>query len=325
MDSIKAKPYQTITDLCMSATGGLSYLPTFCQINDCNPEDEAEVGRLYYYNYVEDANVAKLFANEQPSSIEPSGGSVAPLPVERLYSAGNGIEIIDNIIQTKIDGDTIKFAANGSIFCDATSIEQSIIEKAVNRVLTDVLPSTINQVLQRVSQELLPSAKDYADEQDATTLQSAKDYADEQDATTLQSAKSYADNIDAKFINYATKASLSAAVAGITSGNTALSSVNITGGKISTFYTNINQGTPTAVVGPGSALITWAVGNVTLKSGNGNNFYFIYASSSSMTITAESGSILTKSGSASSFSLPSNHVALVIRRESTFVVVDLSY
>ena len=42
--------------------------------------------------------------------------------------------------------------------------------------------------------DTLQDAKDYADTQDADTLQDAKDYADTQDAVNLQTAKSYADN-----------------------------------------------------------------------------------------------------------------------------------
>ncbi len=115
MKSIIALNNQTVADLCLIATGGLSYLPEFCLINGITADETPEIGKAYYYDYIENLNVVSALtqSTQQPATnYEPSTPS---LPVERLYAAGDGIDITNDIISADIDGESIVLNDNGKL------------------------------------------------------------------------------------------------------------------------------------------------------------------------------------------------------------------
>jgi hypothetical protein len=116
MKSIIALNNQTVADLCVIATGGLSYLPEFCRINSITADQTPVIGKAYYYDYIENLNVVSALAQstQQPATADTPATPV--FPIEHLYAAGNGINISNtNIISADVDGETIVFNENGKL------------------------------------------------------------------------------------------------------------------------------------------------------------------------------------------------------------------
>ena len=246
MNSIIAKPNQTIVDLCLVATGGVNYLQDFCELNNCAADDEAVVGQTYYYDYIENADIAAALQDNQPATVA-SAATQTPTPISKLYAAGDGISISNgNIISAKIDNNTLQVDSQGRLYVTSSStspiveaVEQNIgnintlstiLGRATGETMSELLAkyqnntapyntlysfvqhikafledsdasmATINrwheiesflagitdsETLAGLLQNLETTCKDYADTQDATTLQAAKNYTDAQSVSSL--------------------------------------------------------------------------------------------------------------------------------------------